>query len=130
MENRDNQHPSGGQNSPTSQETDLSKAQSPQQPRSDQQSEGLQSQPGKSSGQSQQQQPSGQADYGSAGQSDSATQQRRDIEGGTATGQANDVEGNSSFVGSAGTSDTSSELIDEDKDESSDCARDGQGSTE
>jgi hypothetical protein len=73
-----------------------------------------------------------QADYGSAGQlegeSDSTTQQRSDIEGGTSTGQASDIDGSAQFVGSQGASDTSSEFIEDD--ESSDFARDGQGAAE
>ena len=100
MDHRDDKNQS------TSQQTDLSKAQN-------------------------QQQPQGQADYGSAGQdagqSDTASQQRSDIEGGTSTGQASD-EGSSQFVGSKGASDTSSEFVEDD--DSSDYAKDGQGAAE
>ena len=112
MENRDDKNQS------TNQQTDLSKAQNQQQPQGQQQPEG----------QSQQQQPQGQADYGSAGQSDTASQQRTDIEGGTSTGQASDIEGSSQFVGSKSASDTSGEFIEDD--ESSDFAKDGQGAAE
>ena len=102
MENRENQGPATGQ------ETDLSKAQNQQQPFDEK---------GQSEfGKAQQQPPEGQADYGSAGQSDTVTPQRSDIEGGTATGQATDIEGSSQFVGSQAQSDTSSELIEDDDD--------------
>ncbi len=111
-------------NQSTSQQTDLSKAQNQQQP------QGQQEQPSGQQNQSQEQ-PQGQSDYGSAGQnagqSDSTSQQRSDIEGGTSTGQASN-EGSSQFVGSKGNSDTSSELIEDD--ESSDFAKDGQGAPE
>ncbi len=130
-------------NESTSQQTDLSKAQNQQQPQGQQgqsqQTEGQsQQQPSaqhgqsqQSTGQSQQQQPQGQADYGSAGQgaghSDTAGQQRSDGEDGTSTGQASN-ESNSQFVGSKGASDTSSEFAEDD--ESSDFAKDGQGTAE
>jgi len=65
----------------------------------------------------------GPADHGGG----KATEQRSDIEGGTSTGQASDIEG-SSFLGAEGSTDTSSELI-EDED-ASDFAKDGQGTTE
>ena len=119
MENRENQSPASGQ------ETDLTKAQNQQQPSGEQGQQTGQSQFGQSQsdpstgeqGQSglnpSQQAPSGQADYGSAGQSDTVTQQRRDIEGGTATGQASGSQGSSQFVGSQSQTDTSSELIEE-----------------
>ena len=128
------------QTPPAAQDTDLSKAQNQQQPAGQQnQAElGQSQQPPQSGQQTQsefgqsQEQPSGQADYGSAGdlvgQSDTTTQQRSDIEGGTSTGQATDVEGSSTFVGAKGATDTSSELIEDD--ESSDSANDGQGAPE
>ena len=110
------------QNPPTNQDTDLSKAQNEQQPFGQQSAsestpqqqppEG-QSQQQPPEFQSQQQVPEGQADYGNAGQSDTTTQQRSDIEGGTSTGQATDIEGSSTFVGAQGDSDTSSELIED-----------------
>ncbi len=119
MDHRDDKNQS------TSQQTDLSKAQNQQQP------QGQQEQPSGQQNQSQEQ-PQGQSDYGSAGQnagqSDPTSQQRTDIEGGTSTGQASDIEGSSQFVGSKGGSDTSSELIEDD--ESSDFAKDGQGAAE
>ncbi len=115
MENRDDKN----------QQTDFSKAQNQQQPQAQQE------QPSGKQNQSQEQ-PQGQSDYGSAGQnagqSDPTSQQRSDIEGGTSTGQASDIEGSSQFVGSKGGSDTSSELIEDD--ESSDFAKDGQGAPE
>lgn len=119
MENRENQSPASGQ------ETDLTKAQNQQQPSGEQGQQAGQSQFGQSQsdpstgeqGQSglnpSQQAPSGQADYGSAGQSDTVTQQRSDIEGGTATGQASGSQGGSQFVGSQSQTDTSSGLIEE-----------------
>ena len=123
------------QNPPTDQQADPSKAQNQQQPAGQQNQNGFtpSQQP---EGQSQQQPPEGQADYGSAGQSadqntgqsDTATQQRSDIEGGTSTGQETDIEGSSQFVGSKSASDTSSELIEDD--DSSDFAKDGQGAPE
>jgi hypothetical protein len=135
MEDRDNPN--------LDRENDLSKAQNQQQPTSQSQQQqptdqsaqhpfGKEGQAGESFGQ--QQQPTGQADYGSAGQSDSVTQQRSDIEGGTATGQASgqatgqgqSAEG--SFLGSKAKSDTSASLI-EDED-STDFSRDGQGAPE
>ena len=135
MENRDDKNQS------TSQQTDLSKAQNQQQPQGQQgqsqQPEGQsqQQQPFGQQNQSQQtegqQQPQGQADYGSAGQyagqSDTASQQRSDIEGGTSTGQASN-EGSSQFVGSKDASDTSGELVEDD--ESGDIAKHGQGAAE
>ena len=111
MENRENQSPATGS------ESDLSKVQNQQQP------QGQQGQPGEQSDSDPSN--SGQAGFGEAGQSDTATQQRSDIEGGTATGQASDsdIEGSSQFVGSQSGSDTSSELIEDDDD----FAKDGQG---
>ena len=123
MENRDKQ------NKASDQETDLSKAQNQQQPQSSQQSQqGGQSQQ-RPEGQSQQQ-PTNQADYGSAGagQSDTATEQRGDIEGGTSTSEATDIEGSSQFVGSKGADDTSSDLIDDE--DQSDFAKDRRGDGE
>ena len=123
MENRDKQ------NKASDQETDLSKAQNQQQPQSSQQSQqGGQSQQ-QPEGQSQQQ-PTNQADYGSAGagQSDTATEQRGDIEGGTSTSEATDIEGSSQFVGSKGADDTSSDLIDDE--DQSDFAKDRRGDGE
>ena len=70
MENRDDKNP------PTDQQTDLTKAQNQQQPFAEKDRSEF--------GQDKQQPPEGQADYGSAGQSDTATQQRSDIAGGTA----------------------------------------------
>lgn len=119
------------QDPPTDEQTDLTKAQNPQQPAGQQdQSEFAQSQQPPET--QSRQPPEGQADYGSAGetagQSDTTTQQRSDIEGGTATGQATDGEDSSQFVGSKGATDTSSELIEDD--ESTDFAKDGQGAPE
>ena len=109
------------QNPPTDQDTDLSKAQNQQQPFDQQRTSEFTPQP---------QPPEGQADYGSAGeiagQSDTATQQRSDIEGGTSTGQATDIEGSATFVGSQGANDTSSELIEEDDDVTTDRKGDGE----
>ena len=126
MENRENQSPA------TPEETDLSKAQNQQQPLGQQGGQdksqfGQQGEQGQSQfGQSQQQPPEGQADYGSAGQSDTVTQQRSDIEGGTATGQTSDIEGSSQFVGSQAGNDTSSELIEGDDDFDSERKGDGE----
>ena len=110
MENRDDQNK--GQNA------DLSKAQSQQQPQSErsqrpEEGQGSQSEAGQSAegafGQSQQSETTSQAGFG-----ETATQQRSDVEG-------------SSFVGSQGSKDSSSELI---EDEGSDFAKDGRGATE
>ena len=119
------------QNPPTEQQTDLTKAQNQQQPsgQPDQDKFAQSRQPPEDQSQ---EQPAGQADYGSAGetagQSDTTTQQRSDIEGGTSTGQATDIEGSSQFVGSQAATDTSSELIEDD--ESTDFAKDGRGDGE
>ena len=120
MENRENQSPATGE------ETDLTKAQNQQQPSGQQGQQQPQGQHGQSEVGQDQQQPESQADYGSAGQSDTATQQRTDIEGGTSTGQASDIEGSSQFVGSQSGSDTSSELIEEDDEFSPDRQSDGE----
>ena len=152
MENRDKQ------NKASDQETDLSKAQNQQQPQSGQQGGQFQQPPEAQSqqqpfgqsqqppeaksqqqpfGQSQQQstgqsqqQPTNQADYGSAGagQSDTTTEQRSDIESGTSTSEATDIEGSSQFVGSKGADDTSSDLIDDE--DQSDFAKDRRGDGE
>ncbi len=117
MENRDKQNPQAGQ------ENDLSKAQSAQQPqaglqppqaqaRQQPESEAEQGEIGQSP-----QQPSGDFEGPTgqrAGASDTITEQRSDIEGGTATGQATDIEGSSTFVGSESASDTSGILIEDD----------------
>ena len=145
MENRENQNPGT--------EADLTKAQNQQQPKAQQGQQGETGQAGQSGqafgqsqqaqagqsgqafGQSQQQQqpsgqsqqrPTGQADYGSAGQSESLTEQRSDVEGGSATGQASAQD--SSFIGTQQGSERESGLI-EDED-SSEFSRDGQGAPE
>ena len=108
------------QTPPTAQDTDLTKAQNQQPPE-------RQATPQPDAFQTQQQ-PEGQANYGSAGQSDTLTEQRSDIEGGTTTGQATDIEGSSTFVGAKGTTDTSSEFVEDDH--ANDFAKDGQGAPE
>jgi hypothetical protein len=80
------------------QQSDISKSQSAQQP-----------------------QQASQADFNKERQSDTLTEQRSDIEGGSSTGQAD-----GSFVGSESASDTSSKLVEDDPD----FAKDGQGSVE
>ena len=105
------------QNPPADQQTDLTKAQNQQQPLG-QKDQDESAQP--------QQPPQGQADHGSAGQSDTTAQQRSDVEGGTSTGQATDIEGSSTFVGSQAASDTSSELIEDDDEFAPDRKGDGE----
>lgn len=104
MDDRDAKTP------PTDEQADLSKAQSEQQP-----FDGQTKQP-----------PTSQDDDGNAGQSDTTTKQRSDIEGGTSTGQATDIEGSSAFVGAEGTTDTSSELIEDESDFDKDRRGDGE----
>lgn len=147
MENRDVKNPSAGRSGEYQAQQ---QGQQSEAARNQQQSQFGQQQP--ESGQ-QQQQPeagqqqspetsqdfeTGQSDYGGAeqgeGQSDAISQQRSDIEGGTSTdqsgsaSQSSDIEGTSSFVGSQGSSDMSSDLIEDD--DSSDFAKDGQGASE
>lgn len=127
-------------NPTTGAESDISKAQSQQQP-PNQASQQQQPETGQQSGQfetAQQggaeqtgdQAATGQAQSGSSPdqslQSDTLTQQRTDIEGGSLGSQASG-EGQSGFVGAEGQQDTSSELI---EDEDEDFARDGQGAPE
>ncbi len=116
MENRDNQD--------SGQSPDVSKASQAKQPQNErsQPPEGSQSEAGKSSESAfDQAQPPETAQEGfGEDQSDTTTQQRSDIEGsslGQTGGAGSDIEGSSSFVGSEGSTDTSSELVeDEDKD--------------
>lgn len=130
-------------NPTTGTQSDISKAQSQQQPPN--QASQQQSETGQQSGQfetSQQggapqtgdQAATGQAQSGQAPgsapdeglQRDTLTQQRSDIEGGSLASQASGEAG-SSFVGAEGQQDTSSELI---EDEDEDFAQDGQGAPE
>lgn len=126
-------------NPPTGTESDISKAQSQQQP-PQQASQDLgvpdrkpgQFETGQQAGSEQpgDQAATGQAQAGAspdAGlQRDTTTRQRTDIEGGSLASEASG-EGQSGFVGAEGQQDTSSELIEE---EDEDFARDGQGAPE
>jgi hypothetical protein len=134
MANEQDKNPTAGQ------ESDISKSQATQQPKGQ---AGQQSELGQQSGQfetSQQggseqsgdQAATGQGQAGSspdAGQSDTLTEQRTDVEGaglsGTEGGQSGQVGGG--FVGSQGKQDSSRELIDEDEEE---FGKDGQGAPE
>lgn len=111
MDDRDNQNSGSGQTS------DMSKSQTPQQPQGEtkQGDEYSQSQDGQLS----------EADSPSTTGERSQSDPSSDVEGASASGQANT---SSAFVGSQGSSDSSSELIeDEDK---TDFAKDGQGAPE
>jgi hypothetical protein len=126
------------QNPTTGSETDISKAQSQQQP-PNQASQGRE--PGAQSGQFEtgsqsgaertgDQAQTGQAQTGAGPdeglQGDLATQQRTDIEGGSLASEASGEAG-AGFVGAKGQQDSSSQLIDE---EDEDFAPDGQGAPE
>ena len=140
MENRDDNTPETGR------ETDISKSQAGQQPTAENRQS--QSGQGQSFGQSETgqggqswqsetsegspqdqsggygEQQSGQAGYGNTDQADTTTQQRSDVEG--ASAQAPEKgEAESGFIGTEGSSDTSSELV-----EDQDYAKDGQGAPE
>ena len=138
MNERDKQNPGAGS------ESDISKSQSGQQPASGQQSDrattgseqtGDQAATGQAqSGQLDQSQSgqtqSGQAQSGQAadqaGFGETATQQRSDVEGSSFDKQPTG-EAESGFVGSEGSTDTSSELV---EDEDEDFGKDGQGAPE
>ena len=116
-------------NPTTGTESDISKAQSQQQPPN----QASQQQGGTGQGGAEQtgdQAATGQAPSGSAPdeglQGDTLAQQRTDIEGGSLASQASG-EGQSGFVGADGQQDTSSELV---EDEDEDFAKDGQGAPE
>lgn len=129
----------GTQNPTTGTESDISKAQSQQQPLQ-QASQDL-GEPGQEPGQFEtgqqagaeqtgDQAATGQAQTGAGPdeglQRDTRTQQRTDIEGGSLASQASS-EGQSGFVGAHGEQDTSSDLIEE---EDEDFAKDDQGAPE
>lgn len=133
------------QNPTTDSESDISKAQSQQQPPN--QASQQQQPTGQQSGQFETAQQGGaeqtgdQAATGQARsgqmpgsppdeglQGDIQTRQRTDIEGGSLASQASG-EGQADFVGAEGQQDTSSELVEE-EDEDEDFARDGQGAPE
>jgi len=116
-------------NPTTGTESDISKAQSQQQPPN----QASQQQGGTGQGGAEQtgdQAATGQAPSGSAPdeglQGDTLAQQRTDIEGGSLASRASG-EGQSGFVGADGQQDTSSELV---EDEDEDFAKDGQGAPE
>jgi hypothetical protein len=118
-------------NPATTEESDISKAQSQQQP-----SQQGQQQPEASQGQGQfeQGQP-GQFETGQAGAArpegalgETATEQRTDIEGASLQSEEKG-EAESGFVGSQAEQDTSSELV-QDEDEDEDFAKGGQGAPE
>ena len=126
-------------NPTTGTESDISKAQSQQQPpnQASQQQGGTGQQSGQfetsrqgGAEQTGDQAATGQAQSGSAPdeglQGDTLAQQRTDIEGGSLASQASG-EGQSGFVGAEGQQDTSSELV---EDEDEDFAKDGQGAPE
>jgi hypothetical protein len=115
------------QNPTTGSESDISKAQSPQQPQGQTQRE-----KGEQAGQFEtgQQEQFGQ-DLGGAApdeglQGETLSQQRTDIEGASGADQERG-EAESGFVGAEGQQDTSSELIEE---EDEDFEKDGQGATD
>ena len=122
---------------PGSEQSDISKSQSQQQPLGQ---SGQQPESGQQSGQfetgqegreefSSDQSATGQSQSGSPDlgtQGDTLTQQRTDVEGGS-LGESESDEAESGFVGSQGQQDTSSELIDEEDEE---FGRDGQGASE
>ena len=126
-------------NPTTGAESDISKAQSQQQPpnqasqqqpetaEQSSQFETAQQGGGEQTGD---QAATGQAQSGSSpdqgSQGDTLTRQRSDIEGGSLASEASG-EGQSGFVGAEGQQDTSSELV---EDEDEDFARDGQGAPE
>ena len=121
-----------GNNPTTGAESDISKAQSQQQPPS--QARQQKSQTGEREGQfetnQQGQQQPGEDQSGAAPdegmQGDTLSQQRTDVEGGSlAAGESDEIAGG--FVGSKGERDSSSRLVD---DEDEDFARDGQGAPE
>ena len=129
MNERDKQNPDAGS------ESDISKSQAGQQPASGQQSDqstigseqtGDQAATGQAqSGQFDQNQ-SGQSTAGQSGFGETATQQRSDVEG-SSIGQQPTSGSESGFVGSEGSTDTSSELV---EDEDEDFGKDGQGAPE
>ena len=131
MNERENQNPGTGS------ESDISKSQSGQQPASGQQSDrstegseqsGDQAATGQAqSGQFGQDQ-GGEASTGQAGFGETATQQRSDVEG-SSMGQQPAGGSQSGFVGSEGSTDTSSELV-QDEDEDQSFRKDGQGAPE
>ena len=124
MAEKGTQHPTTGT------ESDISKAQSQQQPPNQ-----ASQQPGETGRQDNEeltgdQAATGQAQTGAGPdeglQGDTLAQQRTDIEGGSLASQASGEAG-SGFVGAQGQQDSSSELIDE---EDEDFAKDGQGAPE
>jgi hypothetical protein len=142
MENRDNQH-SDVNKIVQAQQLLSERSQQPEQAQQGQdatgqahpsessgadQSGSFQSQQSSETSQSQSPAETSQADYGRERQSDTLTGERGDGE----TAQSSDIEGASanqsggSFLGTEATTDTSSELIEDD----SDFARDGQGAPE
>ena len=126
MENRDDQD----QANPTS---DISKSQSPQQPSGQgdlgskdptAQGEGMETRESGQYDQSAQSTPTSEASDTGREQGDTLAQRRTDIEG-SSLGSSEKGEAESGFIGTEGSSDSSSELIDK-----QDFAKDGQGATD
>jgi hypothetical protein len=131
MNERENQNPGAGS------ESDISKSQSGQQPASGQQSDrapreseqtGDQAATGQAQSDQSSQDQTGQSSADQAGFGETATQQRSDVEG-SSIGQQPTGGSESGFVGSEGSTDTSSELV-KDGDEDKDFSKDGQGAPE
>ena len=110
-------------NPATTEESDISKAQSQQQPLQ----QGQQQPEAERQGQFEKGQ-SEQSETGEAGAAETATRQRTDVEGASLQSEGKG-EAESGFVGSQAQQDTSSELV-QDEDEDEDFAKGGQGAPE